>query len=102
MSEKLFEKIEITKIVAALFLGAPWLTIMALVFQLGNYKREIEARAFDSAQQKQQIITRSLDENIHWNYEKLDARYVVKTELVLTLDRIQEDQEKIMRKLNIE
>jgi hypothetical protein len=102
MSEKLFEKIEITKIVAALFLGAPWITIMALVFQLGNYKREIESRAFDNAQQKQQVITRTYDESIHWNYEKLDARYVVKTELTLTLDQIQHDQEKIMKKLEID
>lgn len=102
MSEKIFEKIEVSRIVLFLLAGVPWLTLGALVFNIGAYSKNIETRAFDSVEQKQQIIYKVNDPATTWNYEKLDARYVVKTELMITLDRIQEDQEKIMKKLNIE
>ena len=102
MSEKMFEKIEVSRIVLFLLAGVPWITLASLVFQLGSYKKDMEAKAFDSIQQKQEIIYRVNDPATHWDYEKLDSRYVVKTELIILLDQIQEDQAKIMKKLNIE
>lgn len=102
MAEKIWERVEVSRIALVLLTGVPWITIIAFVFKIGTWTNDLEAKSFDSSIQKQEVIARVNDESIHWDYQKLDNRYVVKAELEIQLEQFSRNQEKIMRKLNIE
>jgi hypothetical protein len=93
--------VSIRKWALALVGGVPTIATLTLAFELGQTRANFESRIFDSPEQRTEIIQKVTDSNRHWSYEQLDRRYMPKNEVIIYLNQITKNQEKIMNELNI-
>ena len=98
---ELNEMVEIRKWVLGLVAGLPSLTVLLLMFSLGQWRGDIEARLL-TVPQKERALYHMEDKNQHWDFERLDSRYMPKRELEIHLTAIRTNQEKLMKKFNVE
>ena len=61
----------------------------------------METRTLKDADEKEHVIDHVNDPDIHWSYDKLDARYMNRNELNYRFEVIVKNQEKMMHKLNV-
>ena len=84
------------------------IAIIALIFSLGIWKQELENRIFKDARERDDTIhevhlntQHSTSIDSHMPFEEKVQLFVPRTEIEYKLDNINKNQEKIMKKLNI-
>jgi hypothetical protein len=102
MSSDFTGVVQIRKWALALVGGVPTLATLTLAFTLGQERANFQQLMFDSAEQKREIISKVYNDDLHWTYEELDSRYMPKTEVTIYLSQIQANQQKIMKRLDID
>lgn len=99
--ENMGEMVQIRKWALGLVGGVPTLATLVLAFSLGQTRATDRNLMFETPEQRRFVLEKVKDPSVHWTYEKLDARYMPKNEVLIYLTQIQRNQEKIMNELNI-
>ena len=98
---KFNDVVQIRKWALALIGGVPTLATLTLAFSLGQMRATDRQMMFENQPQKRHVLETVRNDAIHWTYEELDARYMPKNEVMIYLNQIQKNQEKIMDEFNI-
>lgn len=77
------------------------LALITGVFYLGSFTRDLEARTFKDYKEKNAVINHVNDNNVHMEYQDKIKVFVPRTEIEYKLNNLEENQKKIMDKLNI-
>ena len=77
------------------------IAVIGFIFYLGVSKQDINSRLFDSVNQKEQVLHITKDKSIHMPYKEKVLLFVPRTEIEYKFDIFMKNQEKIMKKLNV-
>ena len=75
--------------------------IVAGIFYLGQKENDYENRMFETSRQREKVIQHALDDNVHMSLDEKIRYFVPRSELDYRLDVMEENQRKIMEKLNV-
>ena len=77
------------------------IALVTLVFYVGVKTNDIESRIFETSAQKENVIHHISEGAIHMSFERKMDLFVPRREIEYKLNTIQQNQKKIMDKLNI-
>lgn len=95
------EQVTMNKWVVWLLGGISPMTIICATFYLATYKADIESRIFSSPEQKNAVISRAMDADLHMPYRQKVIEFVPRPEIEYKFRDIKEDLTDIKKALNI-